>query len=75
MIRQNPCPELFPFDRVVAPNAIYSMDRWSAESPFALGTWEWWTKDADRWNPLHQGALHRVEELRDDVLAAIEATF
>ena len=25
--------------------------------------------------PLHQGALHRAEELSDDVLAAIEETF
>ena len=32
-------------------------------------------KDADSWNPLHQGALHRAEELSDDVLAAIEGTF
>jgi hypothetical protein len=26
-------------------------------------------------DPLHQGALHRAEELSDDVLAAIEGTF
>ena len=31
--------------------------------------------NVDSWNPLHQGALHRAEELSDDVLAAIEGTF
>jgi hypothetical protein len=29
-------------------------------------------KDADTWHPGHREALHREEELSDDVLAAIE---
>jgi len=50
MIRQNTCPELLTFDQVVAPNAIYGMDRWSAES-----LWIW------RGGGLPQAARRRAE--------------
>ena len=42
---------------------------------FALRTTDWWTKSADSWTPRIMDALHRTEELSDDVLAAIEGTF